>query len=307
MALRDRQTGGIPLTKGVAAVVTLFLTYTVYFLSLRLWQPLIGVPDELRSWVAVISMLGYLLSCVGQVPTNQEQAQLFFGSYTGISFSAGLYLLPRLPFPIFSLLLLANEKLSKYFGWTLEGSVSIESITVAVDAQGMTADDIRVGISSSLVFEVETAATFLSQTKGDTDRSGVIAALSGLASARIKEQVIALHTVKELMKGEYRNRGSDIGTWITKACNFIKEFGVSLTSVSTLKVEVLSKRVERAVDMQGAQPIFRQITNEAATAFAEMVARLPKGTSEEVAYMMFVAERNDQGLDVPPLSVLKLK
>ena len=313
MALRHRQVSGIPLTKVQAIVGTFIGAVIVYMMGIKIWFPLlhtlIGFPEELWIYVATFSQLLYISSCAGVVERNKEGAQFFMGSYTGISFPAGIYLVPKLPFPIITFVarIFLSEEVYKYLGWVIGDEVSVESITVSVDAQGMTSDNIRVRVTTSLVFEVENAATFLSQTKGDTDRSGVITALSGLASARIKERVLAPHAVKELMKAQYKEGYIGISQWITEACNFVQEFGVSLASHSPVNVEILSERVQRAVDMEGAAPIFRKVTNEAALAFAEMVASLPRGTSEEVAYMMFAAERNDQGLEVPPLNMLKIK
>lgn len=313
MALRHRQIGGIPLTKPQAIAGSFVGAGIVYMMGVNIWFPLlhrmIGFPEELWMYVTIFSQLLYVSICVGRVEENKEGAQLFFGTYTGISFPAGIYLIPKLPFPILTFLarIFLSEEVNKYLGWVIAGEVSVESITVSVDAQGMTRDEIRVRVTTSLIFEVENTATFLSQTRNDTYRDTIIAALSGLSSARIKERVIALHTVKELMKSEYREGYSGINKWITEECNFVEEFGVSLASNSAVYVEVLSKRIEKAIDMRGAQPIFREVTNEAALAFADLMQRLPKGTSEETAYMLFAAERIDQGLDVPTLNVLKLK
>jgi regulator of protease activity HflC (stomatin/prohibitin superfamily) len=246
---------------------------------------MIGVPEELRMYIAVLSASVYLLSCIGRVPPNQEQAQLFFGSYTGESFSAGLYLLPRLPFPIFSVLLRVSEDLNQYFGWTLEGSVPIQSITVSLEVGGMTSDGIRIKVRGKLVFEITHAHTFLSQTRGDTDRESLEEAIRAECAARVKSKVIAQHTLRELQQGDHQTGSEKINVIITRVCLLEKDFGVELARSPIVDIEILSEQVQEAFDRVSAQALFARNLLNTQTTFSTfcraLLAEFPNMTETE--------------------------
>ena len=196
MILRHRQIGGIPLTKGQGVIFTLFGAMSVALIARFFWIPFFDFAEEFQKPFLLIGVLTYIVSCAGIVEQDHERAQLFMGSYTGISFPAGIYFLPRLPFPLISVALhvlfsFFNQEVALYLGWTLKGSVSVASIVVETTAEGMTSDGVRVDVKVTLILEIEDTAVFLSQTKGDSDRAPLLQAISSQSSARIKQRVIA--------------------------------------------------------------------------------------------------------------------
>jgi hypothetical protein len=229
------------------------------------------------------------------VKQGQERAQLFFGGYTGVSFTAGIYILPRLPFPLISLALhflfsLFNKEVGSYLGWVLEGDVSVGSIVVKTESEGMTSDGIRVGLKVTLIFEIENAATFLSQTKGDTNRTEISEAISSLSSARIKQQVIAKHTAVQLNQADYVSDYEMVNVWITDACAFVKEFGLSLSQSPIIQVDILSEQVRDVFDANSAAALFAKNAVAVGKSFAEFQKEVP-GLSEEMAMVLFSQAR----------------
>ena len=132
MILRHRQIGGNPLTKGQGFVATLVGAVGVVLIARFFWIPFFDISEEFQRPFLLIGVVVYIISCSGIVKKNNERAQLFFGGYTGVSFPAGIYLLPRLPFPLISLVLhflfsLFNKEVGPYLGWVLEGDVSVHA------------------------------------------------------------------------------------------------------------------------------------------------------------------------------------
>ncbi len=309
MVLRDRQLGGIPLTWGIAVVATLLTACTIPIIAELVWFKLVPfIPEMIRPWLVYMGMILYIGQCAGNVKAGTEQAQQCFGMYTGISFSAGFYLLPRLPFPIVSLLLrvVFGPNVYKYLGWILEGEVRVESITTSFTAEGMTSDDIIVSLKGTLVFEIENAAIYLSQTRDGADRLAILEALPSESSARIKEKVIAGHTAKELHQGAYSG-GKDLTKWITEACSFVEDFGLSLSRAPIVRAEIKSERIRKAFDVDNAKVLLRRNTNEVAEAFSQFRKGLPPETSDEVAFLLFNAARLDENLPTVTMANLKVK
>jgi hypothetical protein len=309
MALRDRQLGGLPLTWGVAFITTLLAACAIPFIAEYFWFRVFPfVPETVRPWLVYVGVLLYISQCAGNVKAGTEQAQLCFGIYTGVSFSAGFYLLPKLPFPIISLLLrgVFDYKVYQYLGWVLEGEVRVESIAVSFASQGLTDDGVRVSLSGTLVFEIENAAVYLSQTRDGTDRSVILEALTSETSARIKKRVIANHTAKQLYQGAYSG-GEDLTEWVTEACSFVKDFGLSLSRAPIVRAEIESERIRKAFDADNAKALLRRNTDEVAEAFSEFKKGLPLGTSDEVAFMLFNAARLDENLPAVTMSNIKVK
>ena len=307
MGLRNRQISGVQITPENARTLTFVLALVIPVLGYMFWFPLFGVPEEFRLWFAVAGMLMYIYQCSGRVPVNLERAQLYFGSYTGISFPAGIYFLPRLPFPIVSMfLILIKEDIRQYLGWVLEGDVTLKSITTTFSSEGLTSDGVRVRLEGNLAFEVSNAPIFLSQ-KGDTENITQIQKMIGAeVSFRIKQQIIAMNSVKSLYRGDYE-ASSFLTEWITETCYLDEDFGVRLSRVPVVYVQILSERVQKAFDADSSKSLLRDVSNETADAFADFVKRLPPGTSEEVALAFFNTARMNEGLLPVDINVIKFK
>ncbi len=312
MALRDRQIGGIPLVWWQGFVATLIGAACVPWIAYHFWFPFFGIPEEFRIWIVTVSTTMYMIQCSGRVKQGTEQAQLFLGTYTGVSFRAGIYFLPRVPFPVIAFVIqvlfhvLAKTDVSKYLGWILEGSVNVASIIVKFASHGITSDGIRAALEGTLVFELEDAAVFLSQTPTNQDYLNLQHAVGAESEQRINQRVIAGHSARELMEGSYQG-GKALTDWITNECQTIKNFGVSLARIATVKVDIQSKRIEKAFDAYQGREVMKNATNAAAVAFAEFVAKLPKGTSEEAALMIFNAERIEAGQPTVTMNMVKFK
>ncbi len=308
MALRDRQIGGIPLVKVEAAILTVLCALTTPIMAIKVWFPLFSVPAEFRLPIIVIGFVSYIGQCIGNVPKGKERAQLFFGMYTGVSFSAGLYLLPKLPFPFILLMLrvITSEVVYQYLGWVLEGDVSVESVVITFSTSGLSKDGIRVQVAGSLIFEVENAAVYLSQASDETSKVGMKEALKSGVEEKIKRKVIMLHTVKQLKQADHEGVEA-LSLWFTEACFFSKDFGVSLSRIRITDIDILSKNVERAFDADLSQELFRRSTNEIALAFAEFRSKLPSGMSDDTALLLFNIGRNNEGLPNVTMANVKMK
>jgi regulator of protease activity HflC (stomatin/prohibitin superfamily) len=240
------------------------------------------------------------------VPVNREYAQQFFGSYTGESFPAGFCLLPRLPFPLVSILIkiFASEKANTYLGWTLEGSVSIASITTELFVSGMTKDKIRVSISGRFVFEISAPHTYLSQTDGGKDVHSLKEAIEAEASARMKKSVLGAYTLTELQQGEDSLRYQEIAEAISAQCDLSYEFGVKLVRTPILHIEILSKQVQTIHDRVNAQDLFALAlahSQKLFTAFAEEYRKqFPEADSAEIqaAFASALAQEPTANLNV---------
>jgi hypothetical protein len=308
MSLRDRQIGSIPLEKGPAFALEAVGILLVILFAYKLWAPFFGIPEELRGFFVCIGVAFYLYNTTGRVPPGVERAQLFFGTYTGVSFPAGVYVLPKLPFPIISFLLeiVFKEEVSKYLGWTLEGDVSVESIVVPFFAEGLTSDGARVSLTGRLVFEVVRAAIYLSQRGNSTNKVSIEEALQAEVANQLKQRVIAVSTVKDLYRGAYQG-GLTLNDLITKVCDFVQDFGLCLARSPIVTVKIESERIQRAFDADGSQKLLERTTTALAARFRKYREELGPGVSEEVALMLFNADQIDSGQPTLDMNILKLK
>ncbi len=307
MALRDRQIGGIPLSWWPAFFVTVITTLMIPFIAEHFWFRIFPfIPDGIRPWIVYIGMTLHLGLCSDRVPQGKERAQLFCGWYTGISFPAGIYFLPKLPIPIIHFILkISRSDVITYLGWCLEGDVSVASISVEASADGITSDGVRVSLSGMFIFEIENAAVYLSQVEGDGGKDYFQRALAAEVSSRMKQKVIAQHTVRELEQGEY-DKQQTVNQWVTDACNLLKDFGVRLTRSPIVKVDIKSKRIERAFDTVSAEKILLQSTVVIARQFALVMKEHP-GISEELALILLNLDRAEEGLPQITMANIKMK
>lgn len=306
MALRDRQIRGIPLTETQSEVISHILTALTPVLGYTVWYPMLGIPEELWVFFAITGVAIHLAQSVEIVPNGVERNLLWFGAYTGASFSNGIRFLPRLPFPVVLLAvrLVFGAEIYRKILWSLEGDVPIQSIVARTSAEGLSSDGARVRINAMLRLEVENAATFHSQTlHGKED---LVSMLSGEYQESVKSLVIARHTAKELKRAEYAG-GSELSVWMTAAWNSLGVFGVSLASAPISTVEILSKQVERAFDRAQAKEVFIEGSRSLAEAYTAFKQGLPPGTSEEVALAMFNAEQLDNGQAPLNINIVKFK
>lgn len=312
MALRHRQEGGIPLTPSQGMLYTSMGVFILPFLARNIWFPFFEsvafqLPQEVKMILIYVSMLAYIVQSTWRVPPGKERAQLFNGKYTGVSFPAGICFLPGLPFPVFSFILkyAFSYDISIHFGWRLEGDVSLESLTVKTRAEGLTTDDVRVAVETTLIFEIVHAATFLSQTRQDTDRSGLLQAVSSQVSARMKRVLLSNLTSKDLHRASYGENGETLNEIISTLCNFEKEYGVVLAQSPITEVQILNERIREAFDTDLAKDLLRRNTNEYALAFAEFKKTMPPGVPDDLALSFFNAARMNSGQ--PPITLDMVK
>lgn len=306
MALRDRQLGGIPLPKPQSIALALLMSACVPLLGYLVWYPLLHIPKELWPVLAVISTFVHIGMSSGIVPAGTERAQLWFGTYTNVSFPAGIYLVPKLPIPLLLLLvrfIFGHEIYSKIL-WSMEGDVSVQSITAPFAAKGMTKDGAHVLVKGRLVLEVESAAIYRSQTRnGDDKQTPVDVAIAEYVAA-VKDSVIRKYTVAELRQGRHADGSSLLNKALTEAWNLIADFGISLSRSPLGEIEILSEQVEHALDRSQGKEIFTASAEALAEAFANYRQKNP-GLSEEIAWASFASS---QGL--PPgvsINILKVK
>ena len=285
MALRDRQISGVPLTKRQAVIVAVVMTAFVPAVSYGVWfnTILAWLPEELRLPLVIVGMIIHFTLSIEMVPNNVERNLLWFGSYTGASFPNGICLVPRLPVPVLllALRLFLDEETYKKIFWSLEGDVSVQSIPVPYEADGLARGGIRVRIFGTLRVEVVNAATFRSQTMYGEDR--LIAMIAAEYASGLKSAVIAQHTAAELQRG-YHSAGSQALTeWMTEAWNLVSDFGVKLSRAPLVKVEILSKAVEHAFDLEHAQETFVAAAGAVGDAIAELKRKHPDLSETELA------------------------
>jgi hypothetical protein len=308
MALRDRQLGGISLSWWSAFVLTIMSALAIPFIAELIWFKLFPfIPEGIRPGLVYAGMILHIGLSSGRVPQGKERIQLFFGMFTGVSFPAGIYLLPKLPFPFIYLILKVcfGSEVSTYFGWYLEGDISVASIVVKAAAEGVTEDGVRVSLSGEFIFEIENAAVYSSQVEGDGGKDYFQRALAAEVSSRMKQQVIAQHTVRDLEQGEY-DKQQTVNQWVTDACNLLKDFGVRLTRSPIVKVDIKSKRIERAFDTVSAEKILLQSTAVIARQFALVMKEHP-GISEESALILLNLDRAEEGLPQITMANIKMK
>jgi hypothetical protein len=312
MALRHRQEGGVPLTEKEGVLWTATGCLAIPFLARIFWFPLLesfGVtfPNEIKTVLMLFGILMHISHSAWKVQPGKERAQLFMGRYTGLSFPAGICFLPALPLPLVSLVLkyVLSYDINAHLGWTLEGDVHLESITIETKAEGLTTDGIRVSIVTTLIFEIVRASTFLSQTRQDTDRSGFIRALASQASARIKQVAIGKLTAEQLYRASYSNLGPSLNELISSLCHFEEEFGVVLAQSPITEVKILNERIQEAFDSDQAKDLLRRNTNEYALAFAEFKKNLPSNVSDDIALAFFNTARMNSGQ--PPVTMNMVK
>lgn len=310
MSLRDRQVLKFPLDPLAAFFWTVFATVLTFLLSVKLWQPFFGIiffemPVELRSPIGIISACLYLAQCTESVANGKERAQLLFGSYTGISYPAGIYLQPKLPFPILMLLFSVRES-----GYVLAEEVSIQSIVHSFEVESLTKDGIRVKGSGELVLEVSHVHTYLSQTNNGADRAMLMQAIRAQSSQVIKSEVIRSAKLEELLSGEHDNSlGKHVAGIVTEKCSFMKEYGLELRVAPHVHVEILSKQMEQVADRVLGRAFLAEASLNYATDFQvfwkKMNEEVGREVSFEVASMMYNASRADEGL--PPVQISQLR
>ncbi len=254
------------------------LSYGVWFKTILAW-----LPEELRLPLVLVGMVTHLVLSIQVVPNNVERNLLWFGSYTGASFPNGICLVPRLPVPIFLLFLhlFLDEVTYKKIFWSLEGDVSVQSIPVPYEADGLALGGGRVRIWGTLRLEVVNAATFRSQTMDGNDR--LISMIAAEYASGVKSSVIAQHTAAELQRG-YHSAGSQALTeWMTEAWNLVSDFGVKLSRAPLVRVEILSKAVEHAFDLEQARETFVAAAGVVGDAIAELKRKHPELSEAELA------------------------
>ncbi len=313
-SLRDRQLGGIPLTKNQALFATFFCALIVIpFMGYWVWAPffewLVHLPPEVWNFIIPISSAVYIGQCADRVPEGKERVLLFGGTYTGESFPAGVCFLPMLPFPvvILALHIFFPEEIIKYLGWTLQGDVSVQSIAVSFDVEGMTRDGIRVRTDWLYTFEVMNAAAFLSQLDQNGGRENATSIIQSSAAVGTKREVIRLFTCKELQQAEYASDVARISAVITQSCGFVKDFGLFLSQCSLVNVEILSKKMEEAFDALAGSEILDATTEALAIRFKKFREKLGPSVSEEVARTLFYLDHIEGGGASFNIDVLKIR
>lgn len=307
MALRDRQISGIPLTETQSEVISHIMTALTPVFGYTFWYPMFGIPEEFWIFLAIIGVTIHVAQSVEIVPNGVVRNLLWFGAYTGASFSNGIRFIARLPFPLvllFIRLAFGAEVYMKIF-WSLKGDVSIQSIIVRFVAEGLARCGSRVRITGMLRLEVEHAAVFHSQTLNG--RQDILDMMVGEYQDSVKSSVIMQHTAEELMRGTHSGNTQEMTEWMTNAWNSVKVFGVSLARAPIATVEILSTQVERAFDRIHAKEIFIGGAESLADIYAAFKEKLPAGTSEEVAFSLFNADRIDNGEQPIDINVVKFK
>lgn len=314
-ALKDRQLlTWAGLEKGPSAIVAVLSVGVTVLLAYYVWFPgftaLFGVdlPDLLKQAVVTLVVMYQVYSGLGNNRTGTEKAQKFMGKYTSVSFSSGIYLLPRLPFPLFTFLLIWFESpLAKYFvGWMLEDEVEVNDRTIKIEFVVGT-DDMRIKFKTTLLFEMMNASVYLIQSKTATDEIQMFESITSQAITKLRSQLGGTYSAIELYKGNLRGDETVAANLITSACGFVSDYGLRIKKVMHTDFEPMSPRMERALDAELGKKLLRSVGNEYAAAFAEFKAGLPDGTSLEVAANMFNLARLDEGLPPVSLNVLQFK
>lgn len=315
-ALKDRQLiTWAGLEKGPSFAValasmgmTVLLAYMVWF---PMWTSITGIDfHDIFKQVIVTSAVAYqLYSGLGNNQTGKEKAQKFMGKYTGVSFSSGIYLLPRLPFPLFTLLLMwMDSPIAKYFvGWMLEDEVDVRDRTIKIEFVIVTEDGLRFKFKTTILLEMMKAAVYLIQSKTATDEGQMFESITSQVITKLRKRLSGAHTALDLYKGILEGDEAATASFITSACDFISEYGLRIKKVMHSEFEIMSARMEKVLDAELGKKMLRGVSNEYAAAFAEFKETLPKGVSFEVAANMFNASRLDEGLPPVSLSILQLK
>lgn len=304
MALRDRQISGIPLTEGQSEILSHMLTALVPVLGYTFWYPKLGIPEELWPWLAVVGVLVHLAQSAEIVPNNVVRNLLWMGAYTGESFSNGIKFLPRIPFPLFLLLVrvVFGEEFYRKILWSLGGDVAVRSILARFVAEGLALGGVRVRITGTIRIEVVQAATYASQT-ADVGEQGVKDAVVARYADTVKSSVIAQHTPHELMRGYHSGGSKALAEWMTETWKIEHDFGVELEIASLDEVKILSEQLEQAFDRVQAEELLVSSAESLAQAFARFRTKNPE-LSEEVAWTAFAAS---QGMPGTPISIVKFK
>ncbi len=315
-ALKDRQLlTWAGLEKGPSAIVAALSVGVTILLAYYGWFPgftaLFGVdlPDLLKQVVVTLAVMYQVYSGLGNNRTGTEKAQKFMGKYTGVSFSSGIYLLPRLPFPIITFLLIwFDSPLAKYFvGWMLEDEVEVNDRTIKIEFVTVTADGLRIKFKTTLLLEMMNASVYLIQSKTATDENQMFESITSQAIMKLRAQVGGTYSALDLYKGSLEGDEIATASLVTSACGFVSDYGLRIKKVLHTEFEVMNPRMERALDAELGKKVLRGVSNEYATAFAEFKATLPAGISFEVAANMFNLARLDEGLPPVSLNVLQLK
>ena len=267
------------------------------------------IPEGLQAFIVAIDVCFYIGSCAYRVEEGRARAQLFNGKYTGVAFLQGIGFTPRVPFPLVRLFvwLFLKKDICDYLGWTLKGDVSVSSISIEYRAYGQTSDGIAVELSGSFVLEIQNIANYLVQTFGQGGVEKLLPIIQAQASSQITKQVIARHTVLGLRSGELSGTTDPTAVWITAACNFVKEYGLELTSIPIVSVVITDERIRSIHNMHGANQLIAVNAKSFGVAFAEFKKANPK-LDNEIAYALFTASLGgDTGGVAVGLGSLKLK
>lgn len=311
-ALRDRQLSSFALNKSQALFATFFCALIVIpLMGNMVWAPLFErfIPLEVWNIIIPCGSALYISQCADRVEQGKERAQLFMGAYTGESFSAGICFQPKIPLPIVRLLLslMLPKHILDYVAWVLEGDVSVQSIAVRFDVEGMTRDGIRVRTDWVYTFEVMNAAAFLSQLDQNGGRENATSIIQSSAAVGTKREVIRLFTCKELQQAEYASDVARISAVITESCGFVKDFGLFLARCSLVNVKILSEKMEAAFDALAGSEILDATTEALATRFRKFKETLGPSVSEEVARSLFYMDHIEGGGASFNIDVLKIR
>jgi hypothetical protein len=292
MSLRHRHIGGPALTEGQAALITLFFAFVVIpFMWYFVWSPMIKwIPRELNSYIVMAGIAIYLGECFERVPLNKERALLWNGKYTGASFASGICLVPEMPFPVisFALKALLSVDVAEYLGWKLEGDTTVESLPISSQSEGLTLDGARVGFTFSAVLEVVDTSVFLLQTTNEANRNSYERAVA-VSISKVLKGFVARNLAKDFMQGVYNE---DLEQEITRLSGSIKEYGLTVRSITMTSIQILGREVEAAFDRVQASAILQGAADIQADNFARFFAKLKKDNptiSEEVALALFNA------------------
>ncbi|MEN9552325.1 MAG: hypothetical protein RI935_702 [Candidatus Parcubacteria bacterium] len=304
--LRKRSIGGIALTEGQSVLVTLFCAFVIIPTNIYfLWRPLLGIPKELLPVLYFVGPTLYLFQCIERVPVGVERAQLFFGKYTGSSFSAGFHLVPKIPFPVIVLLLklLLKDGMYAYVGWTLEHDVSIASLTTRFEVQTLSKDMIRISVAGNLVLEVSNAARYLEQIQQNS-KEEIAAIVSDIFVNTLRSGgVFKNFTLGELYQGSNAEEISRLAKTSTMVDRLEEDFGLVIARVSVAEVKVISQQLEAVTDTVIAQKTLAVSADILATMLQGIKAKNP-GMTDEVALTLLNAARGESGQ--LPISVVRI-
>lgn len=301
LSLRDRQVGGFPLLEKqgwwliALGSIVVYLTWYFWWLP-HFWH----VPKVLRGPLSLVCVGMYVHSSLGQVRHSTERIQMFCGRYTGISCPAGLCPLPKLPFPVVSLILWVtlDKEIYAKIGWTLGETIDLASIVINLLVEGMTLDDVRIIVTGVLVFEIhqEGVPTYVAQTQSQGGMEGFRERLHAEVSARIKEYIISKNTVKELEKGSI-NSGDGLNAMVNQVCQVVDTCGVYLARSPLMGLTIKNPKIQEVFDQIAATSMLDKNVENVARRVQQMMEKNP-GMSYEVAYATVIKASGGDGPDI---------